>query len=479
MIASRFSTVRARLTAWYVAVLAGILLLYVVAVFVFQYALLQRQMYHDEVQDVETVEGLLSFDAAGQLHLEQSYFARPQNRLLVDRYMEVRNLSGKVLYRSSTLKGQALGAEIFAGEGTESFNERTIQLGDGTRVFTISHVHPVSGKPVLIRLGYSLGPVIRRMTQFFGVLMLALPIALVLAGFAGYAIAKRALHPLNDMATRAENITARNLSERLTIENDWDELGHMGRVLNQLFDRLERAFAELQRFTADAAHELRTPLASLRATGEVAIERKHDEAELKESIGSMLEETVRLNQTVDGLLLLARAESQQTSLTEEPIILSELVREILNLLEVLIEERRVTVSEVHDDGPRHKVSADRSFVRLALLNVLHNALKFSPPDSTLRISYSNILLNGRAMERVYVHDSGPGIATGEHEKILERFFTSRSPETSNQAGAGLGLSIAKLVIDRSHGFIFFDKTVADGARCCITLPICTSLDPQG
>ena len=190
----------------------------------------------------------------------------------------------------------------------------------------------------------------------------------------------------------------------------------------------------------------------------------------------MLEETVRLNQTIDGLLLLARAESRQTSLTEQPIILSELVREILNLLEVLIEERRITVTEVHD-GPRQKVSADRSFIRLALLNVLHNALKFSPPDSTLRISYSQILLNGRAMERVYVHDSGPGIASGEHEKILERFFTSRSPETSNQAGAGLGLSIAKLVIDRNHGFISFDKTVADGARCCITLPVCSLLDP--
>ncbi len=471
-----FRSVRTRLTVWYVAVLAGILILYVAAVFAFQYALLQRQMYHDEVQDVETVEGLLSFTSTGQLELQQSYFARPKNRLLVDRYMEVRDLSGSVLYRSATLKGQALGAEIFPGEGAESFNERTVQLPDKTHVFLISHVHPVEGRPVLIRVGYSLAPITSRMMQFFVLLMLALPIALLSAGFAGYAIAKRALRPLDTMASRAEKITASNLSERLTVDNDNDELGHMARVLNLLLDRLERAFGELQRFTADAAHELRTPLAALRATGEIAIERTHDEAGFRESISSMLEETVRLNQTIDGLLLLARTESRQTGETEELILLPELVREVLDVLEVLIEERQVTVLETHDDTSRKEICADRSFVRVAFLNVLHNALKFSPPGSTLRINYSKLLRNGRAMEQVCIHDAGPGIASGEHERILERFFISKNPETAAWSGAGLGLSIAKLAIDRSHGTIFFDKTIVDGAQCCITLPACTSQD---
>ena len=210
--------------------------------------------------------------------------------------------------------------------------------------------------------------------QFFVLLMLALPIALLSAGFAGYAIAKRALRPLDTMASRAEKITASSLSERLTVDNDNDELGHMARVLNLLLDRLERAFGELQRFTADAAHELRTPLAALRATGEMAIERTHDEAGFRESISSMLEETVRLNQTIDGLLLLARTESRQTGETEELILLPELVREVLDVLEVLIEERRVTVLELHDDTPRKEICADRSFVRVAFLNVMHNAL---------------------------------------------------------------------------------------------------------
>ncbi len=466
-----FRSVRTRLTLWYVAVLAGILIVYIAFVFVFQYALLQRQMYHDEVEDVETVEGLLSFDSEGTLQLRQNYFARPQNRLLVDRFMQVQDLSGVVLYRSATLKSQALGDTLFPGEGTSSFNERTVQLSDGSRVFLISHVHPVDGRLVLIRLGYNLAPITSRMLQFFIVLLLALPVALIAAAFSGYSIAKRALRPLDSMASRAERITASNLSDRLTIENDADELGHMARVLNLLLDRLERAFGELQRFTADAAHELRTPLAALRATGEVAIERTHGEIGLRDAISSMLEETVRLNQTIDGLLILARTESQQTGDTEQLITLPEIVKEIINLLEVVTEERCITLIEEHRDTPRHEICADRSFIRVALLNVLHNAIKFSPPGSSVQVSYSHIQQNGCGMERVCVHDAGPGIMNGEHDKILERFFTSRRPETAARTGAGLGLSIAKLAIERSRGKIIFDKTVVCGARCCIDLPV--------
>lgn len=465
-----FRSVRTRLTLWYVAVLAGILIVYVAAVFTFQYALLQRQMYHDEVQDMETVEGLFSFSPQGHLDLQQNYFARPQSRLLVDRFMEVQDLSGNVLYRSETLNGQALGTAPFAYEGTESFNERTVTLRDGTHVLLISHIHPVGERPVLIRLGYSLTPITSRMRQFFFLLLLALPLALFIAAFAGSAIAKRALKPLDSMAHRAEMITANNLSERLVVENENDELGHMARVLNHLLDRLERAFGELQRFTADAAHELRTPLAALRSEGEVAIERSYDEIGLRETVSSMLEETVRLNQTIDGLLIMARTESQQMGDTEQLILLPELIREILNLLDVVIEERRITVVEQSDEHQRLQVRADRNFIRVALLNVLHNALKFSPPGTYLQITYTTISQAHGTLERVCVHDAGPGISDGEHDKVLQRFFTSRNPATAAHSGAGLGLSIAKLAIERSRGVIFFDKSATFGARCCIDLP---------
>jgi signal transduction histidine kinase len=463
-------SVRTRLTVWYVAVLAAVLLTYIVIVFFFQYAVLARQTYHDEIQDIETVEAMLLFDQAGQLHLRQDYFVHPQNRLLVDRLMEVLDSSGQVLYRSETLHGMPLAGAPLRDEGVESFNERTIRLADGSHVALVSHVHPVDGRPVLIRIGYRLQPLEGRMTQFLTLLLLGVPLALIVAAFAGYAVARKALRPLDAMASRAEHITERNLSERLIVENEEDELGHMARIFNHLLSRLERAFAELQRFTADAAHELRTPLASLRTTGELALERNGSAEEFRETISTMLEATAQLNQTIDGLLILARAEARQLGESEEVILLPELVAEILEVIGVVIEERRIHILQELDERARIAVRGDRSFVRVALLNVLHNALKFSPPGSRIRIIYETCMLDDAAAHRICIVDSGPGIQDSEHERIFERFFTSRSESTASHSGTGLGLSIAKLAIERIGGRIFFDKSVTQGACCCIDLP---------
>ena len=464
------TNIRIRLTLWYVAVLAAILAIYVAVVFIFQYGLLQRQMFHDEIQDVETVEGLLFFDAQGQLHLQQGYYSHPHSHLLVDRLMEVRDLSGTVLYRTDTLNGLSLGGPSHPNEGSNSFNERPIQLADGTHVLVISHLHPVDGRQVLIRLGYSLAPLRDRMLQFFLLLLVAMPIGLVIAGFAGYNIARRAFLPLEEMAARAEQITASNLQERVVVENEHDELGHMARVLNHLLQRLEQAFAQLQRFTADAAHELRTPLASLRAAGEIALQETEDGEGYREAISSMLEETVRLNQTIVGLLMLSKAEVAHLEALDE-FLLPELVNEILVLLEVVTDEKQITVQQEQDDHVRQTISADRSLIRAALLNVLHNAVKFSSVGSTLRISYSRVIVSSFEAERVCIHDGGPGILAGDHQRVFERFFTGRSSGTSANSGAGLGLSIAKLAVERSGGSIFFDESVQTGARCCIDLPL--------
>ena len=115
---------------------------------------------------------------------------------------------------------------------------------------------------------------------------------------------------------------------------------------------------------------------------------------------------------------------------------------------------------------------DRSLVRVALLNVLHNAVKFSPDQSTIHIGFSRQESDGRVFQRICVHDSGPGLATGEVTRYFYcLFFTSSSPSTSKYSGSGLGLSIAKLIVDRNGGQIFFDMSVEHGAKCCVDLPL--------
>jgi signal transduction histidine kinase len=147
-------------------------------------------------------------------------------------------------------------------------------------------------------------------------------------------------------------------------------------------------------------------------------------------------------------------------------------KSILALLDVLLEERQIRVRQEGAVTAVEPVRADRGLIRIALMNVPHNAIKFSPENSIIGITYSHETRDGRAQQRVCIQDCGPGIAEGEHMRIFERFFTSASPHTAMQSGAGLGLSITKLIVDRSEGEVFFeDRASNQGASCCIILPI--------
>ena len=468
---------RTRLTLWYVLMLGLILAFYIVTVFAFQYASIKRQVYHDEVQDVETVEGLLVFSAQGTLELQQNYFSHPRSHLLIDRLMEVRDLSGTVLYRSPALHGMSMGGPLRAGEGEDSFDEREVRVADGTHVFLISHTHPVQGRMLVIRLGYSLALFRERMRAFLNILLIALPATLLLAGMAGYLIAKRALRPLEQMAIKAETISASNLNYRLEVGNPDDELGQMARVLNHLLERLEQAFAQLQRFTADAAHELRTPLAAIRSVGELVL-RTGDRSpgQYQEAIGSILEETSRLNQTIEDLLSLARAEAAQPGVGRTTFSLLALLSEVLSVLEVLTEDKGLSLEQQLHVDPAVAIHADRGLVRAALMNVLHNAVKFSPPQSLIVIELAAAAETPGFVE-IRITDQGPGIRVAERDRVFERFFTGSARATSSMAGSGIGLSIAKLAVERSGGEVFFDLSQKEGARCVVRLPLAAQNAP--
>jgi signal transduction histidine kinase len=326
----------------------------------------------------------------------------------------------------------------------------------------------MQGRTLLIRIGYSLGPFRERMTQFLEILLVALPIALVIAGFAGYQIARRALEPLEEMAKKAKRITAQNLHDRLDIDNPHDELGHMATVFNDLLNRLDEAFHQLHSFTGDAAHELRAPMAAIRTVGEVALRRQGTHDSDKEAIASILEETSRLDETIGGLLLLARAESVE-AVGPNTFSLAEVTNEVTEVLEVLADERGIRlITNIHD-ASRLAVMGDRSLIRSAIMNVVHNAIKFSSADSVVTITHTVVGAQGEHIE-LSVQDAGPGIESSELEAVFGRFYTSARRQTIAHIGTGLGLSIAQLVIQRSGGQIFFDPDSVVGARCVIQLP---------
>lgn len=463
--------IRTRLTLWYVGIFSLVIGLYICAACAIQYWAANDQLYRAEVGDMETVEGLLYFTSDGQLLLHEEYHSHPRSRLLVERFMEVLDPAGNILFRNERLKGLALGGPILPQESMSSHFAQRLQLADGTHVLAVSHFHPVQGKRVLIRIAYSTEPLMRRSIELLVALTLVLPIALIGAGFAGYRVAGKALNPLTAMATLTEQITASRLSSRIPVENPNDEFGHMARVLNSLLERLEEAFQKLQRFTSDVSHELRTPLASIRSVGEVGLQRSQSSEEYRDIIGSMLEEVARVTSIIDTLLTIAQTDSGAFKLNRTVFPLMDIVEESVGVVAVLAEEKKQTIHVGGDTTV--SVSADRGFLRMAIVNLLDNAVKYSPPGSPIDVEVQS--LKGEAQSARYakllIKDEGPGIPASEASHVFDRFYRLDEARTRDAGGAGLGLAIAKWSVEAHGGQIFLDLSVERGAGFAIHLPL--------
>ncbi len=464
----RYTNVRHRLTLWYVGVFGLILLLFILGATVLEYWQLTRQLYHAEIQDVETAEGLLAFAPDGHLVLHEEYHNHPQSILLLDRYMEVLTPAGRVLLRNNKLQGRDLGGPPFAGEGLFSYHQRRVRLADGTRLLLISHIHSIGDRPLLIRLAYSPEPIEHGVLQFVALLLLAVPPALVVAGVAGYRMAHKALQPLDKMAQRAETITASDLDQRLPVENPNDELGRMARVLNELLQRLQNSFEMLKRFTADASHELRTPLSSIRSVGEVALQRLHTPKEYRDTIGSMLEEVTRLTEMVEGLLSISRADAGQVVLHRTTFSALGLAKEVVALLGLLAEEKGQQI-QVEGDADL-SVNADRGVLHRGLANIVANAIKYGPSASQISI----LVARTGAYVDISVEDRGETIQEDLREKIFERFFRIDASRSRQAGGSGLGLAIAKWAIEVNGGSVNLQPGQHGGNLFLVRIPSASS-----
>jgi heavy metal sensor kinase len=462
--------IRDRLTLWYVSIFGAVLAIYICGACILQYWQLRDQLHHAEIEDIETVEGLLYFTSDGRLLLHEDYHSHPQSRLLLDRYMEVLSPNGEVLFRNERLRGMYLDGAPALHEGEVGYAATRMPLADGTPVLAISHLHYFEGKPLLIRLAYSTEPLRERLLEFIGLLMLAMPLALVAAGFAGYRVAGKALNPLEQMARKTEQITVRRLNERIPVDNPNDELGHMARVLNGLLARLGESFEKLQHFTSDVSHELRTPLAAMRSVGEVGLQEDHSTEKYRDIIGSMLEEVARLTAMIDTLLTIAHADSGAIELQRSVFPMMDLVQESVGVVSVLAEEKKQTISVEGDN--EIAIFADRSFLRMAVINLLDNAVKYSPAGSTIHLSLLSAEDPGYQAGLVHlaIEDEGPGVSEDEASLVFDRFYRVDEGRTRDAGGAGLGLAIAKWAVEVHGGSIRLTPRLPNGSIFSIQLP---------
>jgi len=295
-------------------------------------------------------------------------------------------------------------------------------------------------------------------------LVIGFPCALCLAMIGGYFLAGRLLAPVGAMASKAQEITAERLSERLPVHNPEDEFGRLATVFNSTLARLENSFEQLRRFTADASHELRTPLTAIRSVGEVALQDVLDIAACRDAIGSMLEEADRLARLVDSLLVLTRADSGGAHLNRERLELTSLINNVADCLGVLAEEKGQSLTVEIANTPT--VEADRTTLRQALINLLDNAIKYTPAGGHIRVVVKAI----HEEAAIEVCDDGPGIPAEHREKIFERFYRVGKDRSSETGGAGLGLAIARWAVAINGGRIELDSEEGRGSTFRILLP---------
>jgi heavy metal sensor kinase len=456
--------IRIRLTLWFVAAVAVVLLLYSAAASFFLLRDLRAQLVRHAVQDVETVEGLLYFTPQGRLMLRDDYHNHPESKRVLERLVEVRSPEGGVLFRNEVLGGRSLGETLLPREGEGGYSEREYVLADGLRVELVSRRHAVEGHPTIIRVAYPEDPLRRQFRSDMLAFILPAPMILALAGMGGYVLASRALRPVQRMARKAEEIKSDRLHERLPVNPADGELADLARVFNALLVRLEESFEQLRRFTSDASHELRTPLAAMRSVGEVGLQKPCTPEGYRDVIGSMLEEANKLTRLVESLLTIARADAGQIHLNPSRFPASDLARECVCLFEALLEENGQSL--IVDGSEDAVLCGDWMLLRQALVNVVHNAIKYTPPGGRIAIRI-------RSSERhviFQVEDSGPGIPEDELVKVFDRFYRVECGRSREKGGAGLGLSIAKWSIETHGGTISAQAAEGSGSTFQIVLP---------
>ncbi len=441
--------IRTRLTLYFVAALGGILSVYIAAACFLQLRDLRAQAVWHAIQDLETVEGLLYFDMAGHLRLKEDYHNHPESRQVLERLLEVRDLDGRVLLRNQLLGNRSLGEQMLPREGEGGYSQREFSLADGTTVNLVSRKHSVEGRPTLIRVAYDQDPLWRQFRSDLIALALPLPLVLLLAATGGYRLASRLLQPVQALARQAAGISSERLSERLPVNPKDGELAELALAFNAVLGQLEESFEKLRRFTSDASHELRTPLAAIRSIGEVAMQANDTAAGYRDVIGSMLEEVNRLTRLVDSLLTIARADSGQIPIHRTDFVLAQLAEECAGLFQVLLEEKSLTLTMTAENRSDTLVRADRVLLRQCVLNVLHNAIKFTPPGGRIRLRVSR----EQDMVLLEVADEGPGVPDDKLDRIFDRFYRVDEGRSREVGGAGLGLAIAKWTVGIHGGTI--------------------------
>ena len=443
-------TVRARTTAAAVLVVAVVLILAAVALVLSLRGVLVREV-HAAVQQqaAQAVEQLESGAAPATVAAGGGEEA----------FNQVLDEDGDVVAADDVALGQPPVAVLEPGETRQA----SVPFDDDDFLVTAASAETPDGA-VIILSARSLDRVGESTRALTGLLTIGLPLVLVVLGLVTWRIVGRALAPVDAVRREVDEISAAELHRRVPEPGSSDEIARLAATMNRMLERLERAQNQQRRFVSDASHELRSPITVIRQHAEVALAHP-DRMPPSDLAATVRAESMRLQLMVDDLLLLARADEGTLTLQPQPIDLDDLVFDEAKRLRSLTD---LHVDTAGVSGGR--IDADPAAIRRVLRNLTDNAARHARSTVALHLAQTN----GQVV--LDVDDDGPGIATDDRERVLDRFVRLDDARTRDAGGAGLGLAIAAELVAAHGGDIAIDASPAGGTR--VRLRLSAADDPE-
>jgi heavy metal sensor kinase len=450
--------IRVRLTLWYFAIFASAAALLSLA----SLWMLQRSVdaaaYHELQERADDVRELLSREAPAQsLDQLSGDFAANYDFRDDGKYLQVRDTEGNWIYRSKRMIAQNPDLPTpdripHAGQIAQ------FQQGIHT-VRILAYTVAAQGKRYAVQTGISMNKSMALLAGFRTGLLLLTPLVILLAAVAGHFMSRKALKPMAALAAEARRINDRNLDIRLPVPRAKDEISDLSRTLNQMLERIDKAFASVRTFTGNASHELRTPISLMRTEIEVALYRPRDAEEYRETLGHLHEQTVRMTSLVENLLSLARADGGAETITLAPIQVNVLFHQIAETWKSAMNQAMLDFS-MEMPGDDLVLLGDSQGIPRLLSILLENASKYTPPGGAVKLSAA---VDG---ERIVfsVRDTGIGIAPEHSMRIFDRFYRATPAGDNVPVGSGLGLALAKWIADR-HGTVLKVESEPGGGSC--------------
>jgi heavy metal sensor kinase len=458
-------SIGSRLTVWYLAIFAAAQLLFGLAMWV----VLRQELY--AVADgalkaqVEDLTNFIKSQKKKNMTLPKLREEASESYDLEHSgdFLQIYDQDGNWIFRAPALEKNQFAPPSLAATKHRTF--QNLQLANQPFRFITQKIE-VNGRFYTVQTGVPADQIVATLSLFRRYLLMLAPVLLLAAAGGGYWLSHKALAPVDAITRTARNIGGNNLSDRLEKLTTGDELQRLSDTLNEMLARLESAFLRVTQFTADASHELRTPISLIRTEAEIALRKSRGDAEYREALRHILLEAERTSTLVEELLSLARADSGRESLHLTLIDLRPVIAEIANEWCSLIEARNLKFSQQFADREL-PVLADRSAVQRLLAILLDNAVKYTPPPGAIEME----LDTQEDMAVITVRDSGIGIAESEQSKIFERFYRVDKARSRELGGAGIGLAIAEWIVQQHRGSITVQSRLGKGASFSVAFPL--------